>query len=75
MARIYLLREHIQVGDELIHLATTDGPKARALAREMRTRTGTRSWDVVGVDDAEPRVELSCHVLEELLDELDEKAK
>jgi len=45
--RIYLCREHVQVGEERIHMATTAKHTAENWAWQNNTRTKTKNFDVV----------------------------
>lgn len=56
--QLYLVREHVQVGDELILTGCTSLKQARAIAREHRKRTGTQNFDVVTVTPGQRREDL-----------------
>lgn len=57
--KLYLVREHVQVGDELILTGCTNLKQARAIARHHRKRTGTVNFDVVECIPGEMREDLS----------------
>lgn len=56
--KIFLCREHRQVGDELIHKATLDSEKAHRWVADMRRQTGTRNFDVVVCVDNRKREDI-----------------
>jgi hypothetical protein len=52
---IYLCREHVQVGEELIHMATTSVIEAQAWQNRNRERTKTVNFDFIEVNDGVER--------------------
>lgn len=55
---IYLCRQHVQVGEEIIHLATTDKALAYGWAERKCALTRTKNYDVVECDDGLERSDI-----------------
>lgn len=53
--KIFLVRQHLNVGDEVIRCAYTDRTKAEDDAAARRHRTQTRNFDVVECEDGVER--------------------
>jgi len=58
MSKIYLCRQHTQVGDELIHMATTNKDQAEQWAEDNNLGSGTINYDVVECDDGKIREDI-----------------
>lgn len=56
--KIYLCREHVQVGEELIHMATTHLNKAKEWRDRMHLVTGTVNFDIVECQEGELREDI-----------------
>jgi hypothetical protein len=54
--KIFLVREHIAVGDELIRVAYTDRRKAEDDAASRRHKTQSNNFDVVELEEGVERV-------------------
>lgn len=58
MQTIYLVRQHLQVGDELILTATIDRECAERQADARNKASGTVNFDVIEVEDGRRRNDL-----------------
>jgi hypothetical protein len=56
--KLYLYREHVQVGDEFIHRVGTVKHRADFWAYQMCKSTGTKNFDVVTVEDGLERTDI-----------------
>lgn len=57
MTTIFLVRVHLNPGDEFILTAYTDEDKAESHAARLRKKTRTRNYDVVAVEEGKERHE------------------
>lgn len=56
--KIYLYREHVQVGEERIHRAGTVKHRAEFWAYDQNKKSGTKNFDVVTVEDGLERTDV-----------------
>ena len=56
--KLYMCREHVQVGDELIHRVYTVKHRADFWAWEQNKKSGTKNFDVVTVEDGLERTDI-----------------
>jgi hypothetical protein len=56
--KLYLYREHTNVGDELIHRVGTVKHRADFWAYDQCKKSGTKNFDVVTVEDGQERTDI-----------------